>query len=100
MMLDQRLETADRQLYKLHYFSRVHPDESNINVVAWFDCKIHVFAVDATEALTALHDNTPEGYPVSLLVAVLPVSPDVPADSMIEVGSIEAGPLGPREIEH
>lgn len=85
MALDQKVEDNDRQLYRIVYFSKVHPDESDLNKVAIVRCTVHLFSLDANEAYALFSNNVPENYPVFILVSVQPVSPDVPEDSILEV---------------
>lgn len=87
--IEAKLADEDRQLYRILYFSRVHPDDTDLARYTIVKCTIHLFAIDANEAISLFSNNVPDDYPVLIVVSVMPVSPDIPEDSMIK---IERGP--------
>lgn len=93
MMIDQKIEDDHKQLYRVVYISRVHPDDSDLNKVAMLRCVVHLFAFDGAEAYQVFSNNVPENYPVTLLVTVGPVEPEIPEDSMLTITR------GPRAVQ-
>lgn len=93
MMLDQKIEDGDRQLYRVSYISRVHPDDTDLNKVAMLQCAVHLFALEMRDAYEMFSANVPENYPVTLLISIQPVQPDIPEDSMLEIVR------GPRAVQ-
>lgn len=93
-VLNDKYENQEdnRQLYRIKYFSKVHPDDADLDSFTIVDCTLHIFAFDANEAFALFSNNVPEHYPVFILVSIQPVSPDIPEDSMIQIQR------GPRSI--
>lgn len=85
MMFDQKQSDNDRELHRILYISKVHPDDNDLNVTAMVKCTVHLFAVDAAEAYALFSNNVPEDYPVFMLISVSPAQPGVPEDSLLEV---------------
>ena len=89
LAIEQRIDDGDRQLYRVMYISKVHPNDADLNMVAMVQCMLHLWATDAADAYALFSNNVPEHYPVFVLISVAPVNPDIPEDSLLKV---ERGP--------
>lgn len=92
LAIEQRVEDGDRQLYRVMYISKVHPDERDLNAIAMVQCTLHLWALDAADAYALFSNNVPEHYPVFVLISIAPVNPDIPFDSMLDIAR------GPRAV--
>ncbi len=80
-------------LYRVEYFSEIHPDPSDLQMTQMVKVAACLFAADANDANAIFSNNVPDEYPVRSLIAIAPMTPMVLESHMLEVSR------GPRAVQ-
>lgn len=91
--INEKLEGEIRQMYRIIYFSEIHPNEADLAQTQMVKLTVNLFAIDCTDALRAFSDNVPDEYPVRSMIACMPVNPDILESSLLEIKR------GPRVVQ-
>jgi len=80
-----------RELYRITWLSKVHPNDGDLSQVALAQVVAHLWAQDQREADQIFSNNVPEDFPVLCVIAIAPVG-GIEENSMLEIAR------GPRAI--
>lgn len=98
-LLDQIQQQGEmaKQLYRIIYMSQVHPNDQDLSEVALVKVTLHHMASSMDKFYDIFMANVPSLYPVLFVIAIAPVSPDIPEDGFLEVTTAITGP---RSLEN